>query len=77
MVRYEYRYKPKKCPKCKSSRVATILWGMPAFSEDLQEKLDAGKIDLGGCCLSTNDPKWKCADCDAEIYKMEKSAGHN
>ena len=71
-VEFEYRSKPKKCPRCKSNRVASILWGMPAYSEDLQEKIDAGKVALGGCCLSEDDPKWRCADCHADIYMKVK-----
>ena len=72
MVEYEYRNKPKKCPSCKSAHVATILYGMPEFSDKLQADMDAGKVALGGCCLTMNDPKWKCADCGVEIYKKEK-----
>ena len=72
MVRYEYRSKPKKCPACKSFRVARILWGMPAYSEELEADIAAGKIILGGCCLSEDDAKWKCADCSVDIYRKKK-----
>ena len=55
--------RPKKCPECGSSRVATILWGMPAFSE-IKDDLEAGRIVIGGCCIDDNDPKWECTDCE-------------
>ena len=41
-----------KCPRCGSKDTARILYGMPVFSDELQEKMDAGKIVLGGCCIS-------------------------
>ena len=42
-----------KCPHCGSKDTARILYGMPAFSDELQEKLDTGKIVLGGCCMTS------------------------
>ena len=30
----------KKCPKCGSKRVAPILYGLPVFSEELEQKLN-------------------------------------
>ncbi len=68
-MRYEFVSKPKKCPECGSTRVANILFGMPAFSKEIEEKIHEGKIVLGGCCISDDDPKWKCIDCSTEIYK--------
>ncbi len=45
------RKAPIKCPRCGSRDTARILYGYPAFSDELQEKLDAGEITLGGCCI--------------------------
>ena len=53
----------RKCPKCGSRRVAPILYGMPAFSEELEKKLDNQKIVLGGCEVSGNDPTHHCFGC--------------
>jgi len=64
----EYTRRPRVCPVCGSERVAEILWGMPAFSEDLQKDLDAGKIVLGGSCLIGDEPTWQCADCGTDFY---------
>ena len=50
------------CPECRSKSVALILWGYPNM-DTIQEELDRGKITLGGCMISDNDPKWECNDC--------------
>ena len=67
--RFEARVRPQKCPKCVSVRIARYLYGMPMFSDQLQADLDAGKIILGGCELTGDDPAWKCLECETEIYK--------
>ncbi len=66
--RYESGGKPEKCPDCGSKRIARYLYGMPMFSDQLQADLDSGKIVLGGCELTGDDPVWKCLECDTEIY---------
>ncbi len=65
-----------KCPYCGSKSTARILYGLPAFSEELQRKLDSGKISLGGCktfeipvdgeMVRTN-PARVCNDCKKEF----------
>lgn len=40
-----------KCPRCGSTNTARILYGMPAWSEELEEKVNSGKIHIGGCKL--------------------------
>jgi hypothetical protein len=70
--RYEYFKKPAKCPKCGSARIATIRYGLPAFSEELEAKMKAGRITLGGCCITEDDPVWQCADCMILIYRKSK-----
>jgi len=44
--------KPKKCPKCGFSPVASILYGMPAYDEELERKLEDKPLVLGGCVIS-------------------------
>lgn len=73
-VRYESKRKPRKCPACSSHRVAIILYGMPAFSAKLEKDLNAGRIILGGCCITDDDPEWQCADCQMVIYKTRLTA---
>ena len=61
--------KPPKCPKCRSARIADILYGLPIFSPELEKELKDGKIELGGCCVTGDDPIWKCTECGTDIYK--------
>ena len=63
--------KPRKCPQCGSSRIANILYGMPEFSPEFEKRIEDGKIALGGCCISNDDPVWKCVECEADIYKTK------
>lgn len=73
-TRCESKIKPRKCPVCGSFRIAEILYGLPEFSAKLKRDLDAGRIILGGCCITNDDPKWQCADCQMAIYKNTSSA---
>lgn len=54
---------PECCPKCGSKKVAAILYGLPDFSDELERKLDAGEVVLGGCIISDDDPLWRCVEC--------------
>ncbi len=51
------------CPTCGERSGRPILMGMP--SGEVFEALDAGAIDieLGGCCISDDDPTHRCAAC--------------
>jgi len=64
--------KPKKCPACGSKKVAKILWGLPAFSPELEIDLKEGKIVLGGCIISDNDPY---GNVSTAKYRSTKKAG--
>jgi len=66
------KFKPKKCPKCGSSKIAEILRGMPPFSKDLEQKINSGEIVLGGCVVSDNDPIWHCNTCEHEWGKSKQ-----
>lgn len=64
------RHKLRKCPKCGSNNVAEILYGMPDFNDyKMQADLKAGKIVCGGCCISGNDPEYRCNECGCEFGK--------
>ncbi|MCY7345727.1 MAG: hypothetical protein LH614_05840 [Pyrinomonadaceae bacterium] len=51
------------CPKCSSKSIAQIHYGLPAFTEDLERRLEAKEIILGGCGISEDSPKYQCVDC--------------
>ena len=40
---------------------------MPGYDEQMQQDLEAGRVVLGGCCVSGGDPPWACASCNALI----------
>jgi hypothetical protein len=61
--------KPRKCPVCRSKRIASYMYGMPAYSEELVKEIDEGKTVLGGCCISDHEPAFTCIDCKTDFYK--------
>ena len=69
IMRYEYSRKPRKCPSCKTKSVASILYGYPAFSPELETDLKEKRVVLGGCSITTDDPAWQCTVCDAIIFR--------
>jgi hypothetical protein len=71
VVKYISINKPDKCPKCGSEKIARILYGLPSFSESLRIRINNNEVVLGGCCITGNDPSWKCIDCSTVIFKME------
>jgi len=50
------------CPACQSSQVKEIVYGLPDI-----EIFDFEKHEVGGCCVSDNDPGFKCKSCDLEF----------
>jgi len=68
-MRYEYAQKPKRCPVCKGSRIAEILWGLPNETPKLKADVKAGRIVFGGCIVSDDDPVWKCVSCNAQFHR--------
>ena len=61
--------KPNYCPVCGSDKIATYLRGMPAMSLKLESDIKEGKIILGGCCISDDDPFCNCPECKTDFYK--------
>lgn len=58
-----------KCPKCGSKKLAPILYGMPAFDEEMKRKLDNKQLVLGGCCITGADPQFHCFGCGKDVCK--------
>ena len=59
-----------KCPKCRSKKLAPILYGMPAFDEEMKQKLDNRELVLGGCCITGADPQYHCFGCGRDVCKQ-------
>jgi hypothetical protein len=52
------------CPKCRSELAVPIVFGLPA--DEALIDAERGKIALGGCMVSENDPEWRCKSCGHE-----------
>lgn len=51
------------CPWCGSVSVASIMYGMPSFTRELEVELDRGEPMLGGCVATGFDPRFGCNGC--------------
>lgn len=74
-MRYYSEREPARCPSCKSPNVARILYGMPSYEAFLEA--EAGKIIIGGCMVTDDDPIWGCIDCKTKIYKKDSALNLN
>jgi len=62
--------KAQACPACQHSIVPIpIVHGYP--SPGLFEDAEAGRVQLGGCVVTDDDPKWACPDCGAGLFDDE------
>lgn len=53
------------CPKCSSVKdVIPIEYGLPG--DEMMEEEKTGKIRLGGCCVTDDNPEWHCKACRYE-----------
>ncbi|ADU29131.1 hypothetical protein [Evansella cellulosilytica] len=59
----------KVCPNCFSKDVANIIYGYP--SHELLEEANEGKVKLGGCIISVDDPEYACNACDHSWTKED------
>ena len=64
--------KPRTCSNCGSKRIAKIEYGLPYFTEEENREVEAGKIVLGGCVLTGNDPAWQCVNCGKQFWREER-----
>ncbi len=55
------------CPKCDSKNTCRIMYGMPAYTPELEQKLEAGKLHLGGCIIEEDSPNRRCNDCELDF----------
>ena len=55
----------KICPECNGTNVAQIMYGYPSsqFLDEMKKDENKGKFQLGGCCISNDDPAFSCNDC--------------
>lgn len=64
--------KPKNCPKCSGMRIAYIMYGNIIVDDEIIKLEREGTVAYGGCCVTDNDPKWKCMDCSCTFMDNGK-----
>ena len=64
----------KKCPSCEGTNIAEIMYGYPSseFLDELKKEENKGKYQLGGCCISNDDPAFSCNDCGFQFGNREE-----
>jgi len=50
------------CPGCGSALIKEIIYGLPDI-----ENFDFEKHEVGGCCVSDDDPGFLCKNCNLEF----------
>lgn len=55
------------CPNCNSKNTCRILYGLVGLDNKLNEDLEAGRVHLGGCEVSDEDPNRHCNDCELDF----------
>ncbi len=63
------------CPHCGSKNTVPIMYGLPVFSPQMEKKLNEGRLQLGGCCLTGNDPDRYCNNCQKEFSTFPNVEG--
>ena len=48
--------------------VATILYGMPHMTVELEQAINEGCTTIGGCMMEIDDPVWECSHCGLKIH---------
>ena len=55
-----------ECPACGGRGLVPILWGLP--SGDVFDDVRRGRIAIGGCIVSGDDPDRYCIECGSNVY---------
>jgi len=55
-----------KCPKCESTEVIRIIYGLPVDREEAMKAEREGRIKLGGCIVGEESPNFTCKSCGKE-----------
>lgn len=69
--RVESVRKPRKCPACGFSPVATIQYGYPSPHIDWDKEFKSGRRVLGGCIIEPDNPVWYCTNCKLDIFRKK------
>jgi len=56
-----------KCPRCGSTSLARLLYGEPTPGAALEADIQAGRVVLGGCVVTGDEPSHRCRACGFEF----------
>lgn len=51
------------CPKCGGAESARVLYGLPAFTDELKKAIEGKRVVLGGCPVYAGAPRFICTRC--------------
>ena len=60
-------HKGSTCPICTRGKLAPIAYGLPG--PEMLQDFEMGLIQLGGCCVTDNDPELECLGCEARFMR--------
>jgi hypothetical protein len=59
------------CPTCGSTdKVIPIVYGRP--TSETWQLAKAGRVALGGCVVTGEDPAWRCRSCRADFGRSSR-----
>lgn len=59
------RRRGRPCPRCGSRDTIPIVFGYPG--PELIAAAQQGEVVLGGCCITGDDPAWRCRSCGKDF----------
>lgn len=71
MKESESKWPTARCPRC-GRKALYILRGEPTPEADEAEL--RGEIIIGGCCITDDDPEYKCTRCKYEFSLTDDSS---
>lgn len=59
--------KGSTCPTCTKAKLVPIVYGLPG--PETWQDFEMGLVQLGGCCVTGNDPELACLGCEARFKR--------
>lgn len=58
------------CPKCRSQKVAMIIYGSPMMTTKIHAAFESGRLLSGGCMIRKRAPAWHCNQCGHDYGRL-------
>jgi hypothetical protein len=56
-----------RCPNCRAQTLVHLVYGYPGPVTMMEA--DEGRIALGGCLVTDDDPRYRCQSCRSDIWR--------